>query len=147
MNAVSGTIDRTSLSLSALAFGTGTGLSLFIGGLQVGRRTWRRDVVSSRFVAGEYETGAVLDQSHDTTLRFRAKATTAANLQTLIASLVAAVEQPTWALNFSVGISAWPTLTCTRADSEVMFDTAHTRGLTATVFVYTTHNPNTTGPL
>lgn len=145
--AVTGTIDRTSLSLSPLAFGTGTGLSLFVGGLTLGRRSWKRAVVSSRFVPGEFEMDATLDQTHDPVYRFRVKAATEAACQVLCASLVTAVEQKTWDLAVSVGGTAWPTLTCTRADTEVLFDVAHTRSHVATVLVYTTRNPNATGPL
>lgn len=147
MSKVTGSIDRTSLSLSALTFGQGNGLSLFVGGLTPGRRSWRRTVVTSPYVAGEVETGAVLDQVHDSTFRFRARAADIGSLKTLVAELVTAVEQTTWALTFSVGATAWPAITCTRADTEEVFDVAHYRGLTATVFVYTTHNPNTSGPL
>jgi hypothetical protein len=98
-------------------------------------------------VSGEVETGAVLDQTHDTTLRFRCRAASESALKTLITSLVTAVEAATWTLDVSVNGTAWPQVTCTRADTEVIFDTAHTRGLVATVFVYTTRNPNASGPI
>jgi hypothetical protein len=132
----------------SLPFGTGTnGLSLYVGGLQLGRRAWRRTTVESPFVSGEVETGAVLDQSHDTVLRFRCRGTSESAVKTLITSLVAAVEAVTWTLDVSVSGTAWPQMTCTRADTEVIFDTAHTRGFVATVFVYTTRNPNSSGPI
>src|SRR5438477_6375667 len=118
-------------TVGSLSFGNGTGLSLYIGGLELGRRQWRRQTVSSRYVAGEYEMDAVLDQSHDTVLRFRAKAATEAAVKTLATNLVAEVEAQTWSLVVNVGGTAWPTMTCTRADTEVIFDVPHYRGFVA----------------
>lgn len=145
--AIVGSIDRTSLSLSALTIGQGNGLSFFVGGVNVGRRVWRRMTESSPWVAGEVETAAVLDQSRDPQYDFRARASSESALKTLVASLVTAVEQPTWDLTITVGGTAWPTLTCTRADTLVAFDVAHARGLTARVSVFTTHNPTSAGPI
>lgn len=141
--ALSGTIARTDLSLSPLGFGDGSGLSLYIGGLLLGRRSWRRSTVSSPFVVGETEVAAVLDQTQDAELHFRVKQTTESATLTMVTALVAAVEQRKWDLIVTVGSTAWPTVTCTRAETEVLFDLPHIRGHVATVNVYTTHGPST----
>lgn len=133
-------------TVGSLPIGSG-GLSLFVGGINLGRRTWRRRVATSDYVAGEVETAATLDQTRDVVLRFRCRAATESALKTLVTSLVAAVEASTWDLILTVGSTAWPTMACTRADTDVAFDVLHARGLTASVYVYTTRNPNASGPL
>jgi hypothetical protein len=144
---VTGSIDRTALDLDPLLFGDGSGLSLFVGGLTPGRRKWRRTTVKSPWVKGEYETGAVLDQTDDPEFRFRIRQGNEDDVLAFAEVLIAAVEQRTWDLSITVGTTDWPTLTCTRADSEIAFDTAHTRGRVATVTVFTTHKPTSDGPL
>lgn len=91
---ISVTIDRTTLSLTALVIGNDptTGLWLPEDGIGRPAKLWRRKTVTSNFIHGAVQTHAVLEQA-TIPLTVYAQAATSAALKTLQDTLETALSQ------------------------------------------------------
>jgi hypothetical protein len=116
---VSGSVSRAELGLADLALFTDT-YTVALDGLDVGAVAWRRETVTSPYVHGAFEVGAVKDLT-TLGLRVEVRGTSASDLQTKLSTLLAAFTQSTYTFSVTVNGSsyAW---TCFRADYGVVFD-------------------------
>ena len=109
-------IDRTSLSLSALAI-TSDPFALAAEGVDFGPVQYRRQVATSQFVHGGIPTSMVKDLT-ELGMTVRVKGSTQAVLQTNIDTLIDAVSQWTYTITFSYSSTVY-TWTCWAADYAV----------------------------
>lgn len=83
-----------------------------------GDKVWRRQTVTSPWVAGRMVTQAVLD-SMTAVVTVRARSTTWSGLQTLMNTLVAAFENPAFVLSVNLGGGIVEKWMCEMADSSI----------------------------
>lgn len=117
-------VTRTELSLGDLdlinPLSEAPVYDIMADSFDAGRVTWRRDTVTSPYVAGAYEVGAVKDEV-DASLVVRVKGTDHTTLQTHVGALIEAFSQSTYTLTLELDSVEWA-WTCKRADYALAYD-------------------------
>ncbi len=113
-------VTRTELSLTNLSLLDPGVYRIGREALEAGMVTWRRQLVTSPFVHGAYEVGAVKDQVQGASLLIRVWGTSQSNLQSRVTTLLAAFTQSTYDITVGLDGTLW-TWRCMRADYKIGF--------------------------
>lgn len=118
---VQASVTRTLLSLSDLTLAGSTFNVAEKPVFDSGHVTWRRENVTSPFVSGDFEVGAVPDKAA-ITMAVRVTSTSDAALSSALGTLLAAFTQKTFTLTATIGAASY-SWACRRADyGPVTFD-------------------------